>query len=143
MKGKFFLILFTCFSIFVISCVKEPRKGEYKGVFTGKYTTDTMSIIYTTEYYFDVTRSTNKKLYLQEKQSQITSILIKQEPDSISGMIGFGDIFNLTENAGVAFNTIKINGKCDRESIIGQFSTTITDGNKEYFSQGDFKLTYY
>jgi hypothetical protein len=143
MQVKVFPIILICFFFCFISCQKEPRKGEYKGTFTGKYTTDTISVVYKTIYYFDVTRSTNKKLYLQEKQSRVTSILVKHEKDSISGMLGFGSVFNPNESSDIKFNTINVYGKYDDKSITGKFSFTISEGNKEYLSQGDFNLVRY
>jgi hypothetical protein len=126
-----------------MSCGKEPEKGEYKGVFVGKYLNDSIYIQYTTEYYFEVTRSTKKELRLMEKQSQITSILNKHKNDSIFGMIGFGSIFTPNENISSGFNTVTVYGKYDKTSIYGKFITTFTDGNKEYASEGDFKLSLY
>jgi hypothetical protein len=135
--------VFICSFVGFISCEKEPQKGKYKGEFTGQYVDDTMSYKYSTIYYFEVTRSTKKELRLMEKQSQITSILHKHKNDSISGMIGFGSVFKPNENISSGFNIVKIYGKYDKTSIYGKFSTTFTDGNKEYVSEGDFKLRLY
>jgi hypothetical protein len=129
--------------IWFISCKKDPQKGEYKGIFTGKYVNDTISFTYRTIYYFEVTHSTKKELRLMEKQSQITSILKKHKNDSISGMIGFGSIFKPNENISSGFNTLKIYGKYNKTSIYGKFSTTFTDESKEYLSEGDFELSQY
>ena len=133
------LIVFIFFAILMFSCQKEPQKGAYKGVFKGKYDTGTSATTYTTNYYFDITSSTKKELRMMEKQSQITSILKKHEKDSISGMIGFGDIYN--PNFG--FNSIFVAGKYEKKSITGQFSTTFTDGNKDYSSEGNFIISAY
>ena len=138
---RFCLLIF--FVVLVISCQKEPKKGEYKGTFIGKYETDYSAINYTTNYYFEVTHSTKKELRIMEKQSKITSILKKHEKDSISGSIGFGGIYNSEGNASVKFNFIFIQGKYNKMSIMGQFSTTFTDGNKDYDSEGHFTIISY
>jgi len=140
MRFKFFFIavgfVFMCFS-----CGKEPKKGDYKGVFVGRYETGTSSGYYTTNYYFNITHSTKDELRIKEKQSQITSILKKHEKDSISGMIGFGGIYSPDGSSSVAFNFIFIQGKYDKKSINGTFSTTLGDENKEYLSEGDFTIS--
>ena len=140
MKLKFFIITFIC-SFILISCGKEPKKGDYKGVFTGKYVTDYSSITYTTIYFFEVTQSTKKELRLKEKQSQIISVLKKHENDSISGMIGFGNISIIGANPADGLNTVSIHGKYDKKSIKGTFSTTFNDGNKDYLSEGEFVIS--
>jgi len=139
-QGKMKILGMLIFlAVLVISCQKEPKKGEYKGTFKGKYDTGTSAVDYTTYYYFDITHSTKKELRIIEKQSEITSILKKHEKDSISGMIGFGDIYN--PNFG--FNSIFVAGKYEKKSITGQFSTTFTDGNKDYSSEGNFIISAY
>ncbi|MDR1458614.1 MAG: hypothetical protein LBI60_00140 [Bacteroidales bacterium] len=143
MQYKVFSIIFICFIAAFISCEKTPKKGDYKGTFTGELTTDSMNVEYTTEYYFDATHSTKKELRLKEKQSQITSILKKHENDSISGMLGFGSIYNPDGDSGGGFNTVSIQGKYDKNSISGKFSTTYSDGKKEYLSEGVFNLIHY
>ena len=142
MRYKFFFIVFVV-AVCVVSCQKEPKKGEYKGTFTGKYETDYSTINYTTNYYFEVIHSTKKELRIMEKQSKITSILKKHEKDSISGSIGFGGIYNPAGNSSVKFNFIFIQGKNNKTSIMGQFSTTFTDGKKDYDSEGNFTISAY
>jgi hypothetical protein len=143
MQYKFFFTALISSVILFISCEKTPQKGEYKGTFMGKYTTDSISINYTTEYYFDATHSTKKELRLKEKQSQVTSILKKYENDSIAGMIGFGSIYSPSGGSDVKFSTISVHGKYDKKTITGKFSTTFSDGNKEYLSEGDFNISRY
>jgi hypothetical protein len=141
---KLFSIAVTsCFTVFV-SCKKEPQKGEYQAVFTGKYiASDSTVMEYRTTYYYEATHSTKKELRLKEKQSQITSILKKHAHDSITGMLGFGSIFNPDENAASGFNTVSIRGKYDRSSIRGTFYTTFSDGKGEYLSEGRFEMKLY
>jgi NRPS condensation-like uncharacterized protein len=141
MKFKFFIVIIVCF----LSCKKEPKKGEYKGVFNGKLETDTSITNYTTVYYFDITHSTKKEFHIKEKLSQITSILKKHEKDSTSGMIGFGGIYqpNTDTISFVRFNTVSIQGKYDKKTIIGTFSTTFGDVSKEYLSEGSFTMSAY
>jgi hypothetical protein len=143
MKYIFFIEIFATVFICFCSCQKEPKKGEYRGTFTGRYETDVSSGTYTTDYYFDITHSTKKELRIMEKQSKITSILKKHENDSISGKIGFGGIYNPEGNASVRFNFITIAGKYDKKSITGSFSTTFGDGNQEYLSEGDLTISAY
>ena len=145
MKLKFNLILFIVFFICFFSCKKEPEKGEYKGTFTGRLETDTSATIYTSIYYFDITHSTKKELRIKEKLSQITSILKKHKKDSILGMIGFGGIYkpNTDTISFVRFNTISIQGKYDKKTITGTFSTTFGNENEEYLSEGNFTIFAY
>ncbi len=143
MKLKLFPVVFICVLISFLSCEKEPKKGEYKGTFQGGFVADSGSVTYTTTHYFEVTRSTKDELRLKEKESQVTSILKKHEKDSISGMIGFGSIYSPVESGSIAFNTVSIRGKYDKGSISGKFSTSFTDGNKDYLSEGDFMISAY
>jgi hypothetical protein len=140
MQYKVFFTAFISSVIVFISCEKIPQKGAYKGTFTGKYTTDSISINYTTIYYFEATHSTAKELRLKEKQSQVTSILKKHEHDSISGMLGFGGIYSPSGGSDVKFSAISVHGKYDKKTITGTFSATFNDGNKEYPSEGDFNM---
>ena len=141
MKYTFFLMLFIGAFLCVVSCQKEPQKGKYKGEFSGRYENENSATSYTTIYYFNVTHSTKKELRLQEKQSQMTSILTKHANDSISGGIGFGGIYSPDGNSSVRFNFITIQGKYDKNSIRGTFSTTFTNGNKDYPSEGNFIIS--
>jgi len=141
MKLKIFLITVTAFILCFISCGKEPKNGEYKGTFKGRLETDTSITNYTTVYYFNIIHSTKKELRIEEKLSQITSVLKKHEADSISGKIGFGGVYPLSPS--VSFNFISIAGKYDKKSIIGTFSTTFGDENKEYLSEGNFIISAY
>ena len=143
MKHTFFLTLFTGIFLCAVSCQKEPQKGEYKGEFSGRYENENSATSYTTIYYFNVTHSTKKELRLQEKQSQMTSVLKKHANDSISGRIGFGGIYSPDGNSSVQFNFITIQGKYDKNSIRGTFSTNFSDGNKDYLSEGSFTLSSY
>ena len=142
MKFDFFFVAFI-YVFMCLSCRKEPEKGGYKGVFNGRYETETSSGYYTTDYYFDITHSTKNELRIKERQSQITSKLQKHEKDSISGRIGFGGIYNTGGEAAIAFNFISVQGKYDKKSILGAFSTTLGDGNKEYLSEGNFVISAY
>jgi hypothetical protein len=143
MRYKLFSLVLFCFALF-LSCAKEPRTGEYKGLFSGKYIAeDSVVVLYQTDYYFTVPRSTRKELRLMEKQSQVTSILTKHASDSVSGMIGFGSVF-LPNTPGLSgFNTISVRGKYNKSSIRGKFSATFFDENKEYRSEGEFILEAY
>ena len=140
MKFTLFFGVFICSFLCFHSCGKEPKKGEYKGTFTGKLETDTT---YTTVYYFNIIRSTKKELRIQEKQSQIISILKKYEKDSIAGKIGFGGVYQSDMASSVRFNFISIEGKYDENSIRGTFSTTFGDANKIYTSEGNFTILAY
>ena len=135
-------IVFVCSFICLISCSKEPKKGDYKGVFTGKileYYAD--SSTFTTVYYFDVTQSTKKELRLKEKESQIISVLKKHENDSISGMIGFGNISITAGQRPDGLSAVAIGGRYDKKSIKGVFSTTFSDGERDYISEGKFVIS--
>ena len=142
MKYKFSVIVLTIVFICCCSCKKTPQKGEYKGVFIGKYKME----IYTSDYYFDITHSTKKELKLMEKQSKVNSTLNKHENDSISGGIGFGRIGGIYKPKGSSsplFNVITIVGKYNKDSITGTFTTTFEDGDNEYLSVGTFVISHY
>ena len=136
MKSRIFFICFVSLLLCFVSCKKEPSKGEYKGTFTGDFSVDTL---YTTFYYFEVTRSTKKELWLKEQQSQTTSKLKKHSNDSISGMIGFaGEIYDLEGKERGIFSVIKIAGRHNSDIITGTFSTTLSKGEQQYNSTGKF-----
>ena len=129
-----FLGLILCF----VSCKKEPSKGEYKGTFVGDFMADSL---YTTVYYFEVTRSTKKELWLKEMQTQLTSKLHKYSNDSISGMIGFaGKIYDPQGKEKGSFAVIKIDGRYNSDIISGKFSTTLAKGEQIYHSTGKFTI---
>lgn len=138
MKYNIFVVCFL-FSIFCfVSCKKEPAKGVYRGVFTGDFAVGSM---YTTVYYFEITRSTKKELWIKEKQSQTISKLKKHSNDSISGMLGFaGEIYNPEAEEGTIFYIIKIAGNYNSNIIKGTFSTTLAKGEQQYNSTGTFIL---
>lgn len=120
------------------SCQKEPAKGDYRGTFTGDFALDSL---YTTVYYFEVTRSTKKELWLKEKQSQTTSKLTKHANDSLSGLIGFaGKIYNPDNEEGGRFTSIKIEGNYNSDVVKGTFSIALTNGEQRYNSTGTFIL---
>lgn len=134
-------ILIVCFifSFFVFfSCKKEPSKGDYRGTFTGNFAVDST---YSTVYYFEVTRSTQKEMWLKEKQSQTISKLKKNANNSISGMIGFvGEIYDPEGKEKVRFNGIKIDGTYNSDIITGTFSIMLSKDNQDYKSTGTFIL---
>ena len=138
MKALFSYLLLICFLFSFSACQKEPRKGEYKGTFTGNYPD---GYHYTTVYYFIVTQSNKQELRLEEKRSGTISALKKHPNDSISGMIGFaGKIYNPDKDGTASFQAVKINGTYKSNTISGTFHTTFTDGNKQYDSTGDFSI---
>lgn len=132
------LIVCVLFSIFCfVSCHKEPSKGEYRGTFTGDFA---LASTYTTVYYFEVTRSTKKELWLKEKQTQTISKL-KKDADNITGMIGFaGEIYNPEEKERTIFSGIKIEGNCKSDVVTGTFSITLSKDEQRYNSTGIFVL---
>jgi hypothetical protein len=134
-------LVIICVAICFLCCKKEPQKGDYSATFIGSYTSDSAYIDYTTKYYFEVTHSTNIELRLKEKQSQITSILKKQDNKTIRGMLGFGSLLTGTTNN--AFNAITINGIYTEKSISGLFSATLMHDGKEYESTGSFTMTLF
>ena len=140
----FFLVAGT---LLLASCQKEPPKGNYSGRFEGIYQTEIQRVLYTTDYGFEITKSTGSEIHLKEKDSQTTSILQKKSNDSIAGMIGFGRIYNPSQNGSPALNTIKVSGKYYKENnnycISGTFSTTIVSDGKQYPSDGTFVLRSY
>ena len=138
MKTLFPYILLICFLFGIVACQKEPKKGEYKGTFTGDYPDGSH---YTTVYCFRVTQSNKKELRLEEKQSGTISTLKKHSNDSISGMIGFaGKIYNPDKDGTASFQAIKIEGTYNSNTISGIFHTTFTDGHKQYNSTGGFSI---
>ena len=141
MRLNFFVLVLICVFIGLISCGKEPKKGSYTGVFNGRYSTDIMTVAYTTNYKFEVVKSTKKELKLKEEDSKIISNLKKHDKDSVSGVIGFGSISIIGENRPDGLSTIYIRGIYDKKSIYGVFSTTFSDGNKDYLSEGKFVIS--
>ena len=136
MKTLFACLVVIGFSIGVISCQKEPQKGDYKGTFTGNYPDGSS---YTSVYYFVVTHSDKKELRLEEKQSKTTSILKKHPNDSISGMIGFvGKIYNPNKGENATFQAVKIEGRYKSNTITGVFYTTFSNDGRQYDSSGEF-----
>jgi len=152
MKKRFYFLLITVM-VTVVSCQKEPPKGNYTGRFEGSYITDVQEVHYTTDYLFEVTKSTNSEIHLKEQAGKMTSILQKKANDSIVGRIGFGKIYNPSQDGSPAINTIAVNGKYYKEGsksyISGTFSTTflvfdtVFHEEKSYFSDGNFVLQSY
>ena len=143
MKKQFYFLLIMGMITFS-ACQKDPPKGDYTGRFEGSYTTETQVVYYTTDYLFEVTKSTKSEIYLKEQTSKMTSILQKKANDSIVGKIGFGNIYNPSQNGSPAVNTISVSGKYYKEGsksyISGTFSTTISHEEKSYPSEGTFVL---
>jgi hypothetical protein len=138
MKYNIFVICVLFSILCFASCQKEPAKGDYRGTFTGDFAVDSM---YTTVYYFEITRSTKKELWIKEKQSQTTSKLTKHSNDSISGMIGFaGEIYDPDNKERAIFSLILIAGNYNSNNIKGTFSTTLSKGEQQYNSTGTFIL---
>ncbi len=138
MKYNLFIVCVIFSILCFTSCKKEPAKGDYKGTFTGDFAIDSM---YKTVYYFEITRSTPKELWIKEKQSQTTSKLKKHSNDSISGLIGFaGKIYDPANEERAIFSGIKIAGNYNANIIKGIFSTTLAKGEQEYNSTGIFIL---
>ena len=152
MKKRFFFLLIVGV-VAIVACQKEPPKGNYTGRFEGSYMTEYQKIVYTTDYSFEVTKSTDSEVRLKEKASQTTSILQKKANDSIVGRIGFGNIYNPSHDGSPAINTIAVSGKYYTENakscISGTFSTTIlifdtvSLQKKSYPSEGTFVLQSY
>jgi hypothetical protein len=144
MKTRFSFFLLAGI-LLMASCQKDPPKGNYSGRFEGKYTTETHVVNYTTDYEFEVKKSTKYEIYLKEKQSQMTSILQKKSNDSITGRIGFGNVYS--PNGGPAINTISISGKHYKEGektyISGTFSTTFSIDGTPCPSEGTLVLKSY
>ena len=134
----------------VCSCQKEPPKGSYAGHFEGSYTTETQVVYYTTDYVFEITKSTKSEIHLKEQASQMTSILQKKSNDSVVGRIGFGRIYDSSHSGGSVINTISVTGKYYKDGakscISGTFSTTLlildstSQKEKHYPSEGNFVL---
>ena len=145
MKKHFFFLIVGMIAF--TTCQKEPPKGNYTGHFDGSYTTETQIVYYTTDYFFEITKSTNRDICLKEKESQTTSTLQKKANDSIVGKIGFGRIYNPSQDGSSAINTINVSGKYYKEGakscISGTFSTTISHEGKSYPSEGSFVLRSY
>jgi len=144
MNFRFYFLLGTCVVV-IFACQKEPPRGNYAGQFKGSYETETQRIVYTTNYNFEITKSSKTEIHLKEQDSKTTSILQKKSKDSIVGRIGFGRIYN--QSGGPAINTISINGKHYKEGsksyISGTFSTTFSIDDKQYSSDGNFILQSY
>jgi len=152
MKNRFSFLLIIGI-ITIIACQKEPSKGDYTGRFEGYYTTDKQEVYYTTDYFFEIKKVTNNEIHLKEKASQTTSILQKKSNDSIVGMIGFGKIYNPSQDGSPTINIISVCGKHYKENaktyISGTFSTTlmmfdtISHEERSYPSDGTFVLRSY
>ena len=146
MKTQFYFLLSICI-VAVTACQKEPPKGNYTGKFEGSFTTESQVVNYTTDYLFKITKSTYSEIHLQEQVSKMTSILQKKSNDSIVGKIGFGNIYNPSQDGSPPINTIDISGKYYKENsksyISGTFSTTIPYEGKPYPSEGSFVLRSY
>ena len=143
MKIRFLLLLIIVMAA-SSACQKEPPKGNYTGRFEGSYVTDYQKVVYSTDYIFEVTKSTKSEIHLKEKASQTTSKLQKTANDSIVGKIGFGRIYNPSQDGSPAINTIDIRGKYYKENqksyVSGTFSTTISLNGISYPSGGSFVL---
>jgi len=146
MKILFYFLLSGCILV-IAACQKEPPKGNYTGRFEGSYTTENQIVYYKTDYLFEIKKVTKNEIHLQEKASLMTSILQKKANDSIVGRIGFGNIYNPSQDSSPPINTIQISGKYYKENaksqISGSFSTTISFDGKQYPSTGTFVLHSY
>ena len=146
MKKRFSCLLIVGI-LLIASCQKEPPKGNYTGKFEGSYMADYQMIVYSSDYVFEITKSTKSEIHLKEQDSQTTSKLQKTANDSIVGKIGFGRIYNPSQGGGPAINTIDIRGKYYKENqksyISGIFSTIIVFNGEQYSSEGTFVLRSY
>ena len=126
------------------SCQKEPPKGSYTGHFEGYFITENEIVHYTTDYLFEIKKVTKSEIHLQEKTSLMTSILQKKANESIVGKIGFGKIYNPSQDGSPPFSTIDIYGKYYKENaktyISGTFTTNISSKGISYPSEGNFVL---
>ena len=148
MKNRYlFSVIFVCCCIFVfVSCKKEPHKGKYTGSFQGVYHTSANNTTTFTSYYsFQIEKSSDKEIVIEEMEHHTLSTLKKQN-DSIVGVIGFGNVYSATGEKGLTMNLIKMRGRSysqgEKSYIEGTFEGDVyLETGKSYLSTGTFLLS--